>query len=126
MRGLAIGGLVAIAIYALLRPQDLERAFGGRSVRYGSNAVVLSVVTIGIVVLLNYLSTRYYKRFDVTEGDLHSLSPQSIQIVSELDSEIEIIGVYPSGQDQVQFEQWLDEYRAHTDQIRYRTIDPLR
>ena len=126
VRGLAIGGLVAIAIYALLRPQDLERAFGGRSVRYGSNAVVLSVVTIGIVVLLNYLSTRYYKRFDVTEGDLHSLSPQSIQIVSELDSEIEIIGVYPSGQDQVQFEQWLDEYRAHTDQIRYRTIDPLR
>jgi ABC-type uncharacterized transport system involved in gliding motility auxiliary subunit len=88
--------------------------------------VVLSVVTIGIVVMLNYLSNRYYKRFDVTEGDLHSLSPQSIQIVSELDSEIEVIGVYPSGQDQIQFEQWLDEYRAHTDQIRYRTIDPLR
>jgi gliding motility-associatede transport system auxiliary component len=126
VRGLAIGGLVAIAIYALLRPQDLERAFGGRSVRYGSSAVVLSVVTIGIVVLLNYLSTRTYKRFDVTEGDLHSLSPQSIQIVSALDSEIEVIGVYPGGQDQVQFEKWIDEYRAHTSQIRYRTIDPLR
>ena len=52
VRGLAIGGLAAIAIYALLRPEDLERTFGGRFVRYGSSAVVLSVVTIGIVVLL--------------------------------------------------------------------------
>jgi ABC-type uncharacterized transport system involved in gliding motility auxiliary subunit len=86
----------------------------------------LSIATIGIVVLLNYLSTRYYKRFDVTEGDLHSLSEQSIQIVSALDREIEIVGVYPSGQGQEQFEMWIDEYQAHTDQIRYRTLDPIR
>jgi ABC-type uncharacterized transport system involved in gliding motility auxiliary subunit len=126
VRGLAVGGLACIAIYVLLRPQDLQRALTGRAVRYGSNAAILSVATIGIVVLLNYLSTRYYKRFDVTEGNLHTLSPQSLQVLEELDQEIEVVGVYPSGQGQEGFERWLDQYRAHTDKIRYRTIDPIR
>jgi ABC-type uncharacterized transport system involved in gliding motility auxiliary subunit len=126
VRGLLVGGLIALAIYVLLRPQDTQRVLLGRSVRYGSSAMVLSIAALGIVVLLNYLSARHYKRFDVTEGDLHSLSPQSIQIVESLDREIEIVGLYPGGQGQDQFETWLDEYQAHTDQIRYRSIDPIR
>ena len=126
VRGLIIGGLISLAIYVLLRPNDLQRAFAGRSVRYASNAAILTVATIGIVVLLNYMSTRYYKRFDVTEGNLHTLSPASIQVLEELDQEIEIVGVYPNGQGQDRFEQWLDEYRARTDKIRYRIIDPVR
>jgi ABC-type uncharacterized transport system involved in gliding motility auxiliary subunit len=126
VRGLLAGGLLLIALYVALRPQDLQRALSGRSVRYGSNAVILSVAVVGIVVLLNYLSTRYYKRIDVTEGKLHTLSEQSIQIVEGLDQEVEIVGLYPSGQGQETFERWLDQYRSHTSLIRYRTVDPIR
>jgi ABC-type uncharacterized transport system involved in gliding motility auxiliary subunit len=126
VRGLLIGGLLAIAIYILLRPQDLQRVLTGRSTRYGSNALILSVATIGIVVLVNYFSNRYHKRFDATEDNLHTLSPQSIQFLGELDREIEVIGVYPGGQAQEQFEQWLDEYRTHTDLLQYSTVDPIR
>ena len=125
VRGLIIGGLVSLAIYVLLRPEDLQRALAGRSVRYASNAAILTVATIGIVVLLNYMSTRYYKRFDVTEDNLHTLSPASIQVLDELGQEIEIVGIYPNGQGQDRFEQWLDEYRAHTDKIQYRIVDPF-
>jgi len=124
--GLAIGGLISIAVYVALCPQDVRKFLGGRTVRYGSNVVLVSIAVIGIVILLNYLSNRYYKRFDVTEGNLHSLSEQSIQIVEGLDQSIEVIGVYPGGQGQEDFERWLDEYQAHTDQLSYRTIDPLR
>ena len=126
VRWLVSGGLIAVAVYVLLRPDDLRRVFSGRSARYGSNALVLSLATIGIVVLLNYMSNRYYKRFDVTAARLHSLSPQSLQVLEGLDKEIEIIGLYPNGQGQKKFEQWLDEYRAHTDKISYRTLDPIR
>lgn len=126
VRGLLIGGLCAIAVYLLLQPQEAQRALSRRSARYGSNAVILSMAAIGIIVLLNYLSSRTYKRFDTTEGKLHSLSPQSIQIVQELDRDIEVIGVYPSGQSQEAFEKWLDEYRAHSDRLQYRAIDPIR
>jgi ABC-type uncharacterized transport system involved in gliding motility auxiliary subunit len=125
-QGLTFSGLGAIALYVLLRPQDLRRLFSGRAVRYGSNTAILSVAAIGIVVLINYLSTRYYHRFDLTAGRLHSLSPQSIQIVQALEDEVEIVGLYPSGQGREDFERWLDEYRAHTDRIRYRSIDPIR
>jgi ABC-type uncharacterized transport system involved in gliding motility auxiliary subunit len=112
------------------RAQELVRKLSGklasRPARYGSNAMVLSVAAVGIVVLLNVLAARYYRRFDVTQARLHSLSPQSLQILRELDGEIEIVGFYPNGQDQAAFERWLDEYQAHTDRLRYRTIDPIR
>lgn len=122
---LLVGGLIAVGLYLLLRPQDLRAALSGRAVRYGSNALVLSVAVIGIVVLLNYLSSRYYKRFDVTEIKQHSLSEQSIQIVKGLKDEIEVIGFYPNGRDREAFEKWLDEYNAHTDRLRYQTVDPI-
>ena len=97
-----------------------------RTARYGSNALLLSVATIGIVVLANYLANRYYTRFDVTAGNLHTLSPQSIQILEGLDQQIDIVGLYPGGQGQEDFERWLDEYRSYTDRIAYRTLDPIR
>ncbi len=126
VRGLIIAGLAAIAVYLLLRPGDVRRLFTGRAARYGSNALLLSVATIGIVVLANYLANRYYARFDVTAGNLHTLSPQSIQILGGLEQEIEIVGVYPGGQGQEDFERWLDEYRSYTERISYRTLDPIR
>ena len=126
VRWLLVGGLGAIAVFALLRPQDVQRALTGRSVRYGSNALVLSIAAIGIVVLVNYLSNRYYKRFDTTEADLHTLSPQSIQILKQLDQEIDMIGFYPGGQGREAFEKWIDEYQAHTDRLQYRSVDPIR
>ena len=126
IRGLAIGGLVAIAVYLLLRPEDVRHLLSGRAARYGSNALLLSVAVIGIVVLANVLANRHYARFDVTEGNLHTLSPQSIQILERFDQEITIVGVYPGGQGQGDFERWLDEYRAYTNHISYRTLDPIR
>lgn len=123
---LLIAGLVLIGTFALLRPEDVQRLLTGRSARYGSNALILSVAAIGIVVLLNYLSNRYYKRFDVTASQRHSLSPQSIQVLQELDADVEVIGLYPSRQGQDQFEQWIDEYAAHSPRIQYRTVDPIR
>ena len=98
----------------------------GRSARYGSNAVVLSGAAIGIVVMLNLLAARYYRRFDVTQGRLHSLSPQSLQVLAELESTIEIVGFYPNGQGRGAFERWLDEYRAHMAALDYRAVDPIR
>jgi ABC-type uncharacterized transport system involved in gliding motility auxiliary subunit len=88
--------------------------------------VVLSLAVIGIVVLLNLFAARYYKRFDVTQSRLHSLSPQSLQVLGDLEAGIEIIGFYPNRQGQEDFETWLDEYRAHTDALDYRVIDPIR
>lgn len=122
---LTVGGLISVGVYVLLRPQDIERLLRGRAVRYGSNAVVLSLAVIGIVVLVNYLSSRYYKRFDLTEAKRHTLSEQSIQIVKGLKDEIEVIGFYPQGRNQEAFEKWLAAYREHTDKIRYQKVDPI-
>lgn len=122
---LLIGGLLLIGAYILLSPQAIKRALGGRSVRYGSNAVILSAAVVGIVVLLNVLSSRTYSRFDLTEVKRHSLSEQSIAILRGIDQEITVIGFYPNGRNKQEFEQWLDEYKRYTDKLRYESFDPI-
>ncbi len=122
---LLVGGLIAIGVYAILKPQEIKIAFTGRAMRYGSNAVILSAAVIGIIILLNYLSNRYYKRFDLTDVKRHSLSEQSIHILQTLDQEIEIIGFYPQGRNKDEFEKWLDEYETYTDKLRYQSVDPV-
>jgi hypothetical protein len=49
---LLIGGVTMVGVYLLLRPQDITTALSGRTVRYGSNALVLSLAVVGIVALL--------------------------------------------------------------------------
>ena len=107
-------------------PEHKEESGKKRAARYGTNAIVLSLAAAGIVIMLNVLAARYYKRFDVTQGQLHSLSSQSLQVLSELDDTIEIVGFYPDGRNQNAFESWLDEYRAHTEALNYCWIDPIR
>src|SRR3972149_6473095 len=41
---------------------------GKRSTRYGFNLAVLVLVTLGIISLVVAISTKYYKRWDLTEG----------------------------------------------------------
>ncbi len=122
---LLVGGLISLGVYALVRPQDLQSVLRGRAVRYGSNVLILSLAVTGIVVLVNYLSNRYYKRFDLTEIGRHTLSEQSIQVLKGLEQPIEVIGFYPQGRNKDDFESWLDIYRAHTDKLVYQAIDPI-
>lgn len=51
----------------------------------GANALVGLLLIGGILILLNILSTRFFVRIDLTEGNLNSLSPASIAAASELE-----------------------------------------
>ena len=53
---LLAGGVVLMLLSLLLRPDLLRRAFGIRTVRYGSNALVYSAVFLVILGLLNYVA----------------------------------------------------------------------
>jgi hypothetical protein len=47
--------LIGLALYVILDPQRVRKGLTGRQARYGSNAILLSVAFIGIVVVINYL-----------------------------------------------------------------------
>jgi len=123
--GLLIGGAVVGALGILTHPAQIWAVLTRRTTRYGSNAVVMSVAFVGILILLNYLAGRYHYRYDATELKEHTLSPQSIQVLNELDEPVTIIGFFPAGDyRQEDFEKLLDQYLYRSDYLSYSVIDP--
>lgn len=118
-------GVVLIISYGLLRPQQVRVVLTGRQVRYGGNALLMSIAFIGILVTLNFLSDRHHRRFDLTANRQYSLSPQTIQILTGLAAPVKVTGFFTRGDPrQTTVEDLLKEYAYHSDRFTYELIDP--
>src|SRR5438105_2772753 len=75
---LCIGGAIAIdpgrAVQTLTRRESV----------YGSNAVVMTVAFVGIIVLGNFLANRFSQRWDLTAQRDFSLSDATLKTLNEL------------------------------------------
>jgi ABC-type uncharacterized transport system involved in gliding motility auxiliary subunit len=94
-----------------------------RSVKYGGNAVTGVMMMLGVLVLVNFLATRYSQRFDLTEGNIYSLSDQTVALLSGLDKDVNMVAFYRE-QTQPAFENLLEIYAYNSSRIRYRFVDP--
>ncbi len=105
---------------------EFRRIVSTRQVRFGTNATVMTIAFLAILVLINILATRNHVRWDLTAEGAFSLTPESIQILQDLDQPIMITGFFAqrdrAAQDEL--DSRLREYVAHSDQISYRFIDP--
>lgn len=125
--GLLIGGAALGALFVLARPAQVRAIFTRRGARYGSNAVLMSVAFGGILILLNYLAGRYHYRYDATELKEHTLSPQSVQVLSAVDEPVTIIGFFTADNyRQEDFNKLLDQYLYYSEFLSYTVIDPDR
>ncbi len=120
-----VAGLVAIAAYIALEPGRVRRALAGRTARQGGNATIVTLAVIGILMLLNVLAARHHKRFDLTAEREFSLSPQTLQVLAELEEPVAVTAYmtpYYYGRQQV--EDLLKEYSYRTDKLQVEYVDP--
>ena len=118
-------GVVLLALAALAKPEVIRSALTGRTARYGSNMGVFAAAFIGILALLNFLSDRHHRRLDLTEMGQFTLSPQTVQILSNLTEPINVTAFFVEGNPRRQdLQDLLTEYTYHTDKIRYEFVDP--
>lgn len=106
--------------------EQARRIAGTRQVRFGANATIMTIAFIGILVLINIIAARNLVQWDLTEEGTFSLSPETIEIITQLRQPVEIIGFFVP-QDQItreDAESRLREYASRTDQISYRIVDP--
>ena len=65
-----------------------------RSLKYGSYAIVSTIVVISLIIIFNALTgldvVRNRLRFDITKNKMFSLSEQSLDILKELDKDVEV------------------------------------
>jgi ABC-type uncharacterized transport system involved in gliding motility auxiliary subunit len=117
-------GVVLLALSVVGRPEMFRAALTGRTARYGSNAGIVVVAFLGILVLLNFLSDRHHRRVDLTEAGEYTLSPQTIQILSQLAEPVKVTAFFAKGDYREQdLEDLLSEYSYHTAKISYEFVD---
>lgn len=120
------GAMVASGI--ALNSRELIDLMRGRTVRYGANAVLYSLIVLLILGSLNFLASRHRARIDLTRGGAHTLAPQTVELLEGLKVDVEIIAFYTraSQGSRQEFEDLVEEYRYHTDRLKVRVVDPVQ
>lgn len=96
-----------------------------RKLLYGTGTLISIVSTLGIIVIINYLFFATDIRYDVTQGQFHTLSTQTIRVLNNVDDEIEVIGFFKdTGVDRSGFVDLGKEYSRTNDKINVNLVNP--
>jgi ABC-type uncharacterized transport system involved in gliding motility auxiliary subunit len=123
--GLAIAGLVCTLLYILSQWREVARAFSGREARFGTLAAASVIVVLVILTALNYFSSRYNKRWDLTANKQYTLSEQTKKVVQGLQKPVQV-KVFASPDDMQRFRSRLDEYQYLSNNVKVEYIDAVK
>jgi len=121
-----LGGGAALVVFSMVfNLGGVWSTLGERSTRYGANAVLYTVVFLGILALVNVVSNSHSWRKDVTEAGLFSLSSQSQKLLENLKEDVEVLAFFQLGKG-TKIEDVLKNYAHVSKRFRYEFIDPVK
>jgi ABC-type uncharacterized transport system involved in gliding motility auxiliary subunit len=123
--GLVILGL---AVYMIMEPDRVRRFFTGRQARYGSNAIVMSIAFIGILIVGNVLAFQNPKQiWDLTEDDSNTLSPELLAAFEGLSEDVHATAFFSQMSNTTAADELLSKIKANSDgKFDYEFVDPDR
>ncbi len=117
--------VLGLLVYSILNPAGVRRFLSGRQARYGSNTLIMSLAFIGILVVINILVYQNPKSWDLTEGQQHTLAPQSIQALNVLPQPVTAIAFFSPQSSTANARQLLTEFQsASKNKFSYKFVDP--
>jgi len=96
--------------------------FSRRSSQLGTNTTILALAVLVILGLLNFLSYRHHKRFDLTTEKLYTLSDQTKKIVGGLKEDITVVRFAKN--EAPQLTDLMREYQNVSSHIKFEDVDP--
>lgn len=120
---MVIFGTTTLSIWITGQDRVSRGFWSRRSTEIGTNALISTLAVIGILAAINVLGARYSTRIDLTETQQFTLAPESIAIVSNLETPVKVwIFSYQANPAD---EALLDNYRrASNGQMSYEYVDP--
>jgi hypothetical protein len=99
---------------------------GTRNV-YRATVGAAILLGLGILVLVNYVGSRRFARFDWTRSGLYSLSPKTLAVLADLKSPVFVTVFMVEGSPLFrETKELLTRYQAKTATLSVETIDPVR
>ena len=103
----------------------LRTILTGRKIRYGSNAVVLTIAVVAIALMVNVLAGRHSRKLDLTKDRFYTLSDATYEFLRRLDQRVKITAFFPEDDamgDVVR--DLLREYTRISPKIEVEFVDP--
>lgn len=99
---------------------------GSRNV-YRATVGASVLVGLGILVLVNYIGSRRYVRFDWTRSGLYTLSGKTLSVLKELKTPVTVTVFMVEGSPLIrETRELLSRYQAKSAMLTVETIDPVR
>ncbi|MFN4226999.1 MAG: GldG family protein [Candidatus Ratteibacteria bacterium] len=89
---------------------------------YRINAFLMVIIFLAIVIFVNLISEKNYKRIDLTKNKIYSISSQTKKIIRSLKQPVEIIIFYKEKIDE-KTKEIFEQYRTNSKFINYRFAD---
>ncbi len=123
--GLAIALVMFVTDWTKHKDDQAEREATGKTLKFGVNAVVYTLIFLGILVLINVVVAGRPKKFDLTSAKVNTLSDQTITVIENLpgDAVLEIVGFFKAGESKG-FENLARRYAEASGRVEFRVIDP--
>ncbi|MEK6709255.1 MAG: Gldg family protein [Nitrospinota bacterium] len=123
----AAGGLgIALLGYSAWASRgELRGGIRHRATRTGAQVAAMVIIVAGILTVVELISVKHYKTWDVTPGKFFSLSPKTLQILDRLTTEkrkVEFIA-FVRKLDQPAVEDILQQYAHRSKEVSYRFVD---
>lgn len=129
--GMGMAAVVMIAAWIFIDWPLLASVMGRRGAKRQAGSWFLVALGLGIAVLINYISYQHSWDKDITEGSVHSLSQETLDVLEGLETPVSITGFYRQADTTGEayrlrgaIEDLTERYSKHTDQITVELYDP--
>ena len=125
---LVAAGVLLVLASLLARVEDFRGLFGHRTTKYGANTAVAIALVLGVTVVVQALSFQHSARRDLTENKRFSLSPQTIQLLRGLKTDVNAVAFYRGDQPgKPVAEDLLKQYARYSNgKLTWKSVDPDR
>lgn len=120
--------VLGLALYAILEPNRVSHFISGRQARYGSNAVIVSIAFLGILIVGNLLAFQNPVTLaDLTEDKSNTLSPELVAALDTLGGQVTATAFFSQGMNTENADQLLANIKSRSGgKFDYRFINPDR
>ncbi len=118
-------GIVCFAYTVWISRRELQGGIRLRSTRTGIQVALMVIVVTAILVVVELVSVKHYKRWDVTPGNFHTLSTKTINLLNKLEREnkrIEIIA-FTRKLEEPAVTEILEKYTRASKQVSFRFLN---
>lgn len=119
--------LVCLTMFFVAHFETFRAFSARRATRLGANSILMVVLFVGILAIVNFLSSRHATRWDLSETQHFTLAPQTYQVLRGLSREVKVT-VFSQDRSPAfsAYRDLLDSYRQASDKLKVDFVDPER